>query len=333
MMSGNPEKKPYDALGPETILDAVESVGYQCDGGQLALNSYENRVYQIGIEEDSSLVVKFYRPQRWTDVAILEEHLFSQELADLEITAVPPIADHEGRTLHQFKAFRFALYPKRGGRAPELEDPETLAQLGRFMGRIHQVGQSKRFEHRPTLDIESFGVSSRQFLLESGFIPLEMVSPYRSLTEDLLDRIRAGFERAGKVASIRLHGDCHGGNILWTDSGPHFVDFDDARMGPAIQDLWMCLSGDREERSLQLSHLLSGYLQFAEFNPRELHLIEPLRTLRMMHYAAWVARRWHDPAFPRAFPWFNGPRYWDEHLLSLREQAALMEELPLEWKL
>jgi Ser/Thr protein kinase RdoA (MazF antagonist) len=332
-MSVNQKNQPYKDLGPNTILDAVESVGYWCDGTQLALNSYENRVYQIGIEEGFPLVVKFYRPQRWSDATILEEHVFSQELADLEIPVIPPLADNSGKTLYRYKDFRFAIYPMRGGRAPELENPDTLAQLGRFMGRIHAMGRSRRFEHRPTLDIESFGVEPRQFLLESNFIPLEMESPYRSLTADLLIQIRASFERAGTVETIRLHGDCHAGNILWTDSGPHFVDFDDARMGPAIQDLWMCLSGDREERSIQLSHLLGGYLQFTEFNPRELHLIESLRTLRMIHYAAWIARRWHDPAFPMVFPWFNGPRYWDEHLLSLREQAALMEELPLEWRL
>jgi Ser/Thr protein kinase RdoA (MazF antagonist) len=332
-MPENQERQPYQDLGPETILDAVDSAGYRCDGSQLALNSYENRVYQVGIEDGEPLVVKFYRPQRWSDSTILEEHVFSQELADLEITAVPPLADQSGRTLHLYKTFRFALYPKRGGRAPELEDPHTLGQLGRFMGRIHAVGSSRSFLHRPSLDIESFGVEPRQFILDSGFLPMEMESVYKSLSADLLLQIRENFARAGDYTTIRLHGDCHGGNILWTDSGPHFVDFDDARMGPAIQDLWMCLSGEREERSVQLAHLLNGYLQFYEFNPRELHLIESLRTLRMLHYAAWIARRWNDPAFPKVFPWFNGPRYWDDYMLSLREQSALMNEMPLEWKL
>ncbi|MBF0444769.1 MAG: serine/threonine protein kinase [Magnetococcales bacterium] len=332
-MSASKEKQPYQDLGPDMILDAVESAGYRCDGTQLALNSYENRVYQVGIEDSAPLVVKFYRPNRWSDATILEEHLFSQELADLEITAVPPLIDQSGKTLHSYKTFRFALYPKRGGRAPELENPDTLAQLGRFMGRIHAVGSSRDFNYRPHLNIASFGVEPRQFLLDSGFIPLEMVNPYQTLTADLLLQIQESYERAGSVTTIRLHGDCHSGNILWTDTGPHFVDFDDARMGPAIQDLWMCLSGEREERALQLAHLLNGYLQFADFNPRELHLIEALRTLRMMHYAAWIARRWNDPAFPRVFPWFNGPRYWDDYMLSLREQSALMNEMPLEWKL
>ncbi len=332
-MSVNLENQPYSDLGPNTVLDAVESVGYRCDGTQLALNSYENRVYQVGIEAAVPLVVKFYRPRRWSDTTILEEHKFTQELAELEITAVPPLADSSGKTLHRFGNFRFSVYPMRGGRAPELEDPDTLSRLGLYLGRIHAVGRSRDFAQRPTLDTESFGVEPRRFLLESGFIPYEMETVYSSLTADLLERIGGCYQRAGDVANIRLHGDCHGGNILWTDSGPHFVDFDDARMGPAVQDLWMCLSGGREERSDQLSHLLRGYLQFSDFNPRELHLIEALRTLRMIHYAAWIARRWNDPAFPRAFPWFNGPRYWDEHLLALREQAALMDELPLEWKL
>lgn len=332
-MAVNPENQPYKDLGPDTILDAVETIGFRCDGTQLALNSYENRVYQVGIEDGAPLVVKFYRPQRFVDAAILEEHIFSQDLADLDIPAVPPLADASGNTLFFYKNFRFALYPKRGGRAPELENYTTLQQLGRCMGRIHAVGRSKKFTHRPTLNIESFGVEPRKFLLASGFIPQEMLTPYSSLTADLLERVQASFARAGSVATIRLHGDCHQGNILWTDSGPHFVDFDDARSGPAIQDLWMCLSGEREERSIQLSHLLGGYMQFCDFNPMELHLIESLRTLRMIHYAAWIARRWHDPAFPIVFPWFNGPRYWDEHLLSLREQAALLEEMPLEWRL
>ncbi|MBF0447600.1 MAG: serine/threonine protein kinase [Magnetococcales bacterium] len=331
-MSEIKETQPYADLGPDTILDAVESVGFLCDGSQLALNSYENRVYQVGIEEAQPLIVKFYRPNRWSDAAIREEHAFSQELANLEIPAVPPLIDKQGQTLYNYKNFRFSLYPRRGGRAPELENLETLSQLGRFLGRIHGVGRRLRFQHRPALTVQSFGIEPRNFLLESGFIPVEMETAYRTLTEDLLKNIESGFERAGTVETIRLHGDCHSGNILWTDFGPHFVDFDDARTGPAIQDLWMCLSGDRQERSTQLSHLLRGYQQFSDFNPRELHLIEPLRTLRMIHYAAWVARRWNDPAFPRAFPWFNGPRYWDEHLLSLREQAALMNEMPLEWR-
>ncbi|MBF0369952.1 MAG: serine/threonine protein kinase [Magnetococcales bacterium] len=325
------DKTPYRNLGPEAILDAVESIGYRCDGSLLALNSFENRVYQVGIEEGDGLVAKFYRANRWSNEAILEEHHFSQELADLEIPVIPPLALDDGATLHAHATFRFALYPRRGGRAPDLENSDHLKQLGRFLGRIHAAGAVTEFAERPTLDIASFGEASMVFLLESGFIPLELETPYRTLAEDLLSRIRASFDAAGSVNLIRLHGDCHPGNILWTDAGPHFVDFDDARRGPAIQDLWMCLSGERADRTAQLGDLLEGYGQFYDFDPRELLLIEALRTLRMMHYAAWIARRWEDPAFPRAFPWFNNGRYWDEHILSLREQASMMEERPLEW--
>lgn len=328
-MEVNSQKTPYQNLSPDLILDSVESVGYQCDGSLLALNSYENRVYQIGIEEKTPLVVKFYRANRWSDAAILEEHLFCQELTELEIPIVPSLQDGDGQTLHNHQGYRFALYPRRGGRAAEFENLEHLAQLGRFMGRIHAMGAVRDFKDRPTLDIESFGVQPVAYLLESGFIPMEMITPYRSLTEHLLQQVQNCFERAGTVLNIRLHGDCHASNILWTDDGPHFVDFDDARMGPAIQDLWMCLSGDREERAIQMSHLLGGYERFFEFQPSQFHLIEALRTLRMIHYAAWIAKRWDDPAFPKVFPWFNGPRYWDEYMLSLREQSALMEEGPL----
>jgi len=318
-------------LGPDQILDAVESVGYDCDGHLLALNSYENRVYQVGIEDQIPLVAKFYRPHRWSDAAILEEHKFSLELQALDIPVVPPIQAEDGKTLFGFAAYRFALFPRRGGRAPSLDDPSHLEQLGRFFGRLHNLGAVKPFEHRPTLNIDSFGTQSYQFLLEQGFIPPELETAYRSLAEDLLERIRGCYRQAGNVQQIRLHGDCHPGNILWTDAGPHIVDLDDARNGPAIQDLWMFLSGDRSYMTARLADLLEGYTEFRDFNPRELHLLEALRTLRMLHYAAWLARRWHDPAFPQAFPWFNSPRYWDDHVLALREQAAMMDEPVLVW--
>ena len=325
------EAQAYRDLGPDQILDAVESLGLRCDGRLLALNSYENRVYQVGLTDGSPVVAKFYRPRRWSNDAILEEHTFSQALADLEISVVPPDRDEEGRTLHCHGPFRYALYPRRGGRAPDLESPEHLEQLGRLLARIHNLGAYQPFEHRPTLDIEHFGEESYRYLLERGFIPAELELPYRSLAEDLLLRIRTCYQRAGEVRYLRLHGDCHPGNILSTDDGFHIVDLDDARMGPAVQDLWMFLSGDRAHMTARLADLLEGYTQFRDFEPRELHVVEALRTLRMMHYAAWLARRWDDPAFPRAFPWFNSPRYWEEHILALREQAALMEEPPLVW--
>jgi Ser/Thr protein kinase RdoA (MazF antagonist) len=318
---------PYSALTPDLILDAVEACGLRVDGRLLALNSYENRVYQVGIEEGPPVVVKFYRPERWSDDQILEEHGFALELAVAEIPVVAPLAG--ATTLHRHEGFRFSLYPRRGGRAPELEDPRVLEWIGRFLGRIHSIGSAKRFAHRPPLDIASFGEEPRDFVLASGFVPPELVEPYRAACEMALDAARVCFARAGDVRTIRLHGDCHAGNILYTDEGPHFVDLDDCRSGPAVQDLWMLLSGDRPAMGEQFDHVLDGYEQFFEFDDRELHLLEALRTLRIIHYAAWLARRWDDPAFPAAFPWFNTQRYWQDHVLQLKEQIAAMAEPPL----
>jgi Ser/Thr protein kinase RdoA (MazF antagonist) len=320
----------FYALGPEQVLQAVESIGFACDGHQLALNSYENRVYQVGIVASKPVIAKFYRPSRWKDEAILEEHRFTLDLAALEIPVVPPL-ELDGETLHTFGSYRFALYPLRGGRAPNLENPDHLEQLGRFLGRIHALGASEPFQYRPRLSIEHFGDDSCSFLLGHGFIPTELETVYERLAEGLLDEVDVLFERAGNVAQIRLHGDCHPGNILWTDSGPHIVDFDDARTGPAAQDMWMFISGERPHMQARLADLLKGYIRFYDFDVRELNLIEALRTLRMMHYAAWLARRWDDPAFKRTFPWFNTQNYWEEHILSLKEQAALMHEEPLQW--
>lgn len=319
---------PFSALTPDTVLDAVDSLGARSDGRLLALNSYENRVYQVGMEDDAPIVAKFYRPQRWTDAAILEEHAFVSDLAGREIPAVPAMVI-AGQTLHSYADFRFSVFPKHGGRAPELDHPATLAWLGRFIGRIHAVGAIAPYQHRPTLDIDSFGVEPSAYLLSHDFIPIELVEVYRGVVAQALDGVRHCFDRAGAVASLRLHGDCHIGNVLWTDAGPHFVDFDDSRMGPAVQDLWMLLSGERNEMTRQLADLLAGYEDFHDFDPRELHLIEALRTLRLIHYAAWIARRWDDPAFPAAFPWFNTQQYWQARILELREQIALMDEPPL----
>ena len=245
-MNATAQEIPYNDLRPEVILDAVESVGWRCDGHLMGLNSYENRVYQIGLEDHPPVVVKFYRPQRWTDAAIIEEHVFSQELAELEIAAVAPLTV-AGQTLHSHQGFRFAVYPRQGGRAPDLENQEILERLGRFLGRIHAAATVRPFVHRPHLDVETFGVTPSQYLLESGCIPPNYTQDYRDLIDELLPMINTGFERASPFRPIRLHGDCHSGNMLWTDAGPCFVDFDDARMGPPIQDLWMCLSGTREE--------------------------------------------------------------------------------------
>ena len=321
----------YVNLGPDQILGAIESVGYECDGRIFALNSYENRVYQIGIYDSEPLVAKFYRPARWPDEAILEEHEFTAELSQHEIPVIAPIADKTGATLHHAGLFRFALYPRKSGRPPELDDPEHLVQLGRFLGRIHNVGATRPFIHRPEISIQSFGVDSFSYLLTNGFIPAELEESYRTTCEDLITRIERCFGRAGEFRKIRLHGDCHHGNILWRDDAPYILDFDDARSGPSVQDLWMLLSGDRQYMTARLADLLEGYTEFCDFNARELNLVEALRTLRIMNYAAWIARRWDDQAFPQAFPFFNTQRYWEDHILSLREQAALMDETPLEW--
>jgi Ser/Thr protein kinase RdoA (MazF antagonist) len=318
---------PYAELGPECVQDALDSVGVHGDGRLLALNSYENRVYQAWREDAPAVVVKFYRPQRWTDEQILEEHAFIDELAHAEVPAVAPLRLNDG-TLHRFAGFRFAVFPRRGGRAPELDRRDTLEQLGRYIARIHTVGAAKRFAHRPAITVATFGDESRAYLLEHRFVPDDLVVPWSTIADIALDAARRIVERVD-VAAIRLHGDCHAGNVLWTDAGPHFVDFDDARMGPAIQDLWMLLSGDRAAMQGQLRTVLEGYESFRDFDRREIALIEPLRTLRLLHYSAWIARRFDDPAFPAAFPWFGTQRYWQDRILELREQVALMEEPPL----
>ena len=316
---------PYSSLTPDAVLDALESAGVRGDGRLLALNSYENRVYQVYVEDGPPVIAKFYRPARWSDAAILEEHAFALELAEREIPVVAPLVI-EGRTLHESGGFRFAVYPRRGGRMPELDDPETLEWLGRFIGRIHAVGAVKPFAERPALELASFGIEPRAWLLEHGFIPPDLLPAWKSVVDLALDGVRRSYDRAGDVRAIRLHGDCHAGNILWTDDGPHFVDLDDARMGPAMQDLWMLLSGDRAAMTRSLSDVLAGYEDFHELDRRELALVEALRTLRLIHYSAWLARRWDDPAFPAAFPWFNTQRYWQDRILELREQVALMDE-------
>jgi Ser/Thr protein kinase RdoA (MazF antagonist) len=319
--------RPYDGLTPDAVLDSLESVGLRGDGRLLGLNSYENRVYQVSLEDGSYVVAKFYRPDRWTDAQILEEHAFGLELAEREIPVVAPRV-LAGRTLHAYKGFRFAVYPRRGGRSPELEDEKVLEWIGRFLGRIHAVGAAAPFKARPTLDVETFGTEPRDWLLQSGLIPEDLRDVWVSTVDLALRGVEDHFERAGHTL-IRLHGDCHVGNILWTDQGPHFVDLDDARMGPAAQDLWMLLAGDRATAAKQLKALLDGYERFHAFDRAELSLIEPLRTLRLVHYAAWIARRWEDPAFPAAFPWFGTQRYWQDRILELREQTSAMEEEPL----
>jgi len=323
-----PSSHPFEKLTPDAVIDAVESTGIISDARILALNSYENRVYQVGVEDADPLIAKFYRPERWSREQILEEHSFSLELADLEIPVVPPIVIGDS-TLAEFAGFKFALFKRRGGRSPDLS-LDNLLIMGRFIGRLHAAGAIKSFQHRRTMTLEYFAEDSAQYLLENNFIPQDLRPAYSTLAQDLIKRIQDVFASARAPAQIRIHGDCHMGNVLWRDDMPHFVDFDDTMTGPAIQDLWMLLSGDRQEKLAQLSELIDGYNEFYDFNPGELVLIESLRTMRLMHYSAWLARRWDDPAFPLAFPWFNSESYWAGHILELREQLFALDEPVLE---
>lgn len=318
---------PYANLTPILILDAIESIGYRCSGSLLALNSYENRVYQIGIEDEAPLIAKFYRPQRWSDEAILEEHAFLAELAQAEIPIVAPLARENGETLHHYDGYRFALFPRQSGRALELENVEQLEWIGRFLGRLHALGATQTFQHRMQLTTESYGYEPYRFLIENNFIPIELKQQYIDTVEPLLKKIEDCFLQAGDVKYIRIHGDCHAGNVLWNDTGPCIVDLDDCMMGPAVQDMWMLLSGNTQiESKWQLNHILDGYNEFFDFNWREIKLINALRALRMIMYAGWLAKRWEDPAFPLSFPWFNTMRYWQEQLQSLTDQADLLQE-------
>ncbi len=336
----------FESLTPDAVLDALDSVGLRGDGRLTALSSYENRVYQVQLEDGSAVVAKFYRPQRWSDVQIQEEHDFAAELMAAEVPAVGPL-QLQGATLHTFGGFSFSVSPRRGGRPPELDDGEVLEWIGRFLARIHTVGAKKPFACRPRLDVESFGVESMQWLLEHDKVPLDVQSAWTRLCTSAIDLIaqtpvltRANCQNDDQTSGVRilrLHGDCHPGNILWTPAdaapaagpGPHFVDLDDARSGPAIQDLWMLLSGDRRQRTRQLGMLVDGYEQFRDFDRRELALIEPLRTLRLIHYSAWLARRWDDPTFPVNFPWFGSSDYWQGQVQMLEEQMEAMQEEPL----
>ena len=320
---------PFQTLTPSFIMDAVESQGYRCDCRTSALNSYENRVYQVGIDEGQPLIAKFYRPGRWSEQQILEEHQFCFELVEHELSVVAPCRNEAGESLFHYEGFRFALYPRQGGHAPEFDNNDNLLILGRMLGRIHSIGAIRPFLHRPTLDSRSFGHESVA-LISERFIPDEYRASYQAVTDQLLQVIDEICSDAVQVRYIRTHGDCHAGNILWRDGAPHFVDFDDARMAPAVQDLWMMLSGDRPRQLVQLAQLIKGYSEFYDFRPSELRQVEALRALRMLHYSAWLASRWEDPTFPRTFPWFNTVRYWGEHILHLREQLSVLDEPPLE---
>jgi Ser/Thr protein kinase RdoA (MazF antagonist) len=332
--------QPYAGLTPHAVLDALDAAGLRGDGRILQLNSYENRVFQVHLEESLDpaaplpgvVVAKFYRAGRWSDAQILEEHAFAQALADAEVPAVPPLALHVGdqlTTLAHFKPWRYSVSPRCGGRPPELEDPQTLEWIGRFLARLHLVGQQQRFAHRMTLEGSAAARASVQWLVDSDLLPMGALGGWHSACLRALDAVDVRFERHGPLALLRIHGDCHAGNVLWTAHGPHFVDLDDAVNGPAVQDLWMLLGGERHEMQAQLGALLDGYETFREFDRRELALIEPLRTLRIVQHSAWIARRWHDPAFPIAFPNFESPSYWAQQTTQLHEQIEAMADEPL----
>jgi len=321
------QQHPFENLTPDTVIDAVESTGIISDARILALNSYENRVYQVGVEEGEPLIAKFYRPGRWSNEQILEEHAFTRQLTDLDLPVISPICIGNS-TLAEYEGFQFALFPRKGGRSPELS-LDNLLVMGRFIGRLHKAGSAGAFQHRKTLSVAWYAEESAAYLLEQDFIPPNLRLAYSSLAEDLINRVNDIFNTVPPPAMIRIHGDCHMGNVLWRDDMPHFVDFDDTMTGPAIQDLWMLLSGDRQMRLAQLSELADGYNEFHDFNSAELVLIEPLRTMRLMHYSAWLARRWDDPAFPQSFTWFNTENYWASHILELREQLSALQEPPL----
>jgi Ser/Thr protein kinase RdoA (MazF antagonist) len=340
------QRHPFETLTPDVVMDALASVGLFCDGRLQALSSYENRVYQLALEDGTMVVAKFYRPGRWSDAQILEEHGFAAELMAAEVPVIGPLTQ-QGTTLHHFGGFAFSVSPRRGGRPPELDEGEVLEWIGRFLARIHTVGSARPFQFRPALTLQTFGLESRDWLLAHNMVPLDVQSLWSKTCQETLDLIAGHPCLIGKVSSdgpdgrairtLRLHGDCHPGNILWTPvdapagagPGPHFVDLDDARTGPAVQDLWMLLSGDRAQRTRQLGLLVDGYEQFREFDRRELALIEPLRTLRLIHYSAWLARRWDDPAFPINFPWFGSSDYWKGQVQMLQDQIEAMQEDPL----
>lgn len=337
----------YAALTPDRVLDALAEVGLRPDGRLLQLNSYENRVFQVYLEDGQAVVAKFYRPRRWSDAQILEEHEFARQLAAADVPVVAPLAlalaidpavdpavdptagglrlagspptlagDADGR-------LRFSVSPCRSGRAPNLDDPQVLAWLGRFLGRLHAVGARQPFRHRRQLDVETYGDASRALLLDGDIVDAAQLAPWRDACDRALALVREAFDRVDGLRRQRLHGDCHVGNILWRDEGPHVVDLDDACTGPAVQDLWMLLP-DGAQATAQRRVLLDGYRMFMPFDERELTLIEPLRTLRMLHHSAWIAQRWSDPAFPIAFPWFGTAAYWSQQTTQLREQVEAM---------
>jgi Ser/Thr protein kinase RdoA (MazF antagonist) len=312
----------FSSLSPDLILDGIESTGVQVDSGLLALNSYENRVYQFHDDNKVKYVTKFYRPQRWSKQAILEEHQFAIELAEEELPIVAPLVI-DGTSLFEHNGYHFAMFPCRGGRIFEVDNLDQLEWMGRFIGRIHAVASRKGFQHRTTITTEDKLVRARGVIKSSGFVDISIENAFFTILDQVIDLASQQYK---PLNGIRLHGDCHAGNILWTDEGPHFVDLDDCCTGPAVQDLWMMLSGDRANQTLQLDTLLSGYEEFHSFEMKELALVESLRTMRVVNYMAWLCERWQDPAFPHNFPWFNTAKYWEQQVLMLKEQYAALQQ-------
>ncbi|XPF92833.1 serine/threonine protein kinase [Colwellia sp. RE-S-Sl-9] len=315
----------FTSLSPDLILDGLESVGFKVDSGLLALNSYENRVYQFHDENLVKYVTKFYRPERWTENQIREELNFALELDNQELPLVPPLCVN-GETLFNYQGYYFTVSPCRGGRTFEVDNLEQLEWMGRFIARIHGVSSTKNFELRPALSVDDMLFDASKIIQASGFVPKSLNLPFFTILEQVNEVAAAQYK---PKKQIRLHGDCHAGNIFWTDKGPHFVDLDDCKTGPAIQDLWMMLSGDRNEQLLQLDTLLAGYEEFFTFDTSELVLIESLRTMRVVNYMAWLCKRWKDPAFPRNFPWFDSEKYWEQQILMLKEQMSALQQPPL----
>jgi Ser/Thr protein kinase RdoA (MazF antagonist) len=319
---------PFDALDPGAVFAAAESIGLEPSGRLFALNSYENRVYQLGDDHGDLWVLKFYRPARWSDAAIGEEHAFTFELAAAELPVAAPLI-RDGRSLFVHAKLRFAAFPYLAGRAPELDNLATLTLLGRTLARIHAIGNRARFAHRPALTVARLGEQAQAQVIDSGFVPDALSEQYERVSEQVIGRVRQCFDNFGPLPQLRIHGDCHVGNILWRESGPLFVDLDDCMSGPRIQDLWMFLSGDAASQQASWAAIMEGYEVFAEFDYAELTLVEALRSLRILHYAAWIANRWGDPAFPRAFPWFSDARFWERHISDLFEQLSAMDDPPI----
>lgn len=320
----------FTSLNPDLILDAIESKGIYPESGLLALNSYENRVYQFKADDNKRYVVKFYRPKRWSNEQIIEEHDFSEELAQQDIAAVAPLR-FDGQSLLEHQGYRFCIFPSVGGRMFELDDLDQLERLGQLLGRVHTVSAEQPFQHRDTVNIEQDLINSFDYIKQADLIPNYLELAFFNDLEMLIEASTR--DLSGEFETLRLHGDCHSGNILWqqydVQDDAILVDFDDCISGPAIQDLWMMLNGDRQQQTLQLDTLIEGYEQFRTFNRAEFKLIEPLRARRMLMYTTWLAKRWQDPAFQRNFSWFNTDKYWEQQVLAIKEQYAALQQAPI----